>query len=130
VRMAIADADAQRIDSRENVELGDGQRGHAIEADGVAQRDLVEPAAAAWPPGGGPHLAPALAKPLAELVLELRREWPRADARRVGLCDPPDLVDVPGPDAGTDAGRARDGVRRGDEGIGPVVEVKHRPLGP
>ena len=54
---------------------------------------------------------------------------PGADARRVGLADAPDLVDVARADAGADARRAGDRVRGGDERIGAVVDVEHRALG-
>ncbi len=55
---------------------------------------------------------------------------PDADAGRVGLRDPPDVGDVAWADARADAGRARDRVRGGDEGIGAVVEVEEDALRP
>ena len=96
----------------------------------VAQGDRVDPAGAPRPAGGGADLAAALAQLLAHLVVELGREGAGADPGRVGLGDAPDLVEVAGPDARADRRRAGDRVRRGDEGIGAVVEVEHRPLGP
>ena len=63
-------------------------------------------------------------------VVELGREGARADARGVGLGDAPDLVDRARPDAGADAGGARDRVGRGDERIGAVVDVEHGALRP
>ena len=65
-----------------------------VEARGVAQRDQVEPAAAAVAAGRRAELAAQLAQVRAELVVELGRERPGADPRRVGLGDAPDLVDV------------------------------------
>ena len=78
----------------EHVELGDDEAGEPVDARGVAQRDQVEPAAAALAAGGGAVLVPALEHVPAGLVVELGRERPVADARRVGLRDAPDLVDL------------------------------------
>jgi hypothetical protein len=63
------------------------------------------------------------------LVVQLGRERARADARRVRLRDADDLVDVLRADAGADARRAGDRVRRRHERIRPVVDVEHRRLG-
>src|SRR5690348_5705447 len=41
--MAIADADADRPDPGEDVELGDDQPGHPVQPRGVAERDEIEP---------------------------------------------------------------------------------------
>ena len=135
---AVADRHAQRPDAAEDVELGDRQRVHAVEADRVAEGDEVHPAGAAPAAGGRPELVAALDDPLAGLVLELGREGAGADPGRVGLGDAPDFGDVGRADAGADRRRAGDRVRRGDEGIGAVVEVEqgrlgaledHRPVG-
>ena len=110
---AVADRDPQRADAAEHVELGDRQRVHAVEADRVAQGDQVHPAAAPPPAGGGAELVAALDHLLADLVVELGREGPGADPGRVGLGDPPDLVDVGRADAGADRRpRRRSGWRR------------------
>ena len=50
-------------------------------------RHGVEPAAAARAAGDGAELVAALAEPLADLVVQLGRERPGADARGVGLGD-------------------------------------------
>src|SRR4029079_4921513 len=112
----------------QDVELGDRQRRHRVDARGVAQGDQVQPARAPRPPGGGAELAAALADLGAEIVVELGRERAGADARDVRLGDAPDLVDVLRPDAGADARRARYRVRAGDERIRAVVDVEHRAL--
>ena len=110
---AVADGDAEGADAREDVELGDREGVHAVEPDGVAQGHQVHPAAAAAAAGGGAELAAALAGSGRRLVLELGGEGAGADAGRVGLGDPPDLVDVARSDAGADAWpRRRSGSRR------------------
>ena len=76
-----------------------------------------------------PYSWPALEHLPADVVVELGRERPGADPGRVGLGDPPDLVDVGRPDAGADRRRAGDRVRGGDERIGAVVEVEQGRLG-
>ncbi len=134
--MAVAGRDPQRVDPGEDVELGDRQRGHAVQAGGVAQADGVEPAAAArrgrwWcrtrRRPSRPARRPRRARRSASSIS--LGNGSGADARGVGLGDAPDLVDGGGADAGADAGGAGDRVRRGDEGIGAVVEVEHRRLG-
>ena len=65
-------------------------------------------------PGGGAEFLAALAQPLADVVGELGRERPAADARAVGLGDAQHVVQVHRPDAGAGRRRARDAVRRGD----------------
>ena len=125
---AVARADVQPVEAREHVELRDRERGQRVEPDRVAERDQVEPADAPRAARGGPVLAAALADRVAELVLDLGRERPGADAGHVRLRDAPDLVDVLRPDAGADARGARDRVRRGDERIRAVVDVEQRAL--
>src|SRR5439155_1301472 len=65
----------------------------------------------------------------AELVVELGRERAGANASGVRLRDSPDLVDVGRAHAGAHAGCTGDRVRRGDERVGPVVQVEQRSLG-
>ena len=96
---------------------------------GVAQRDEIQPPRAPRAPGRRAELAAARADLLAGLVVQLRREGPGADARRVGLGHAPDLLDVARADAGADARGAGHRVRRGHEGIRAVVDVEHRRLG-
>ena len=125
----VAHRHTERVDPGEGVELGDRDAGEGVEADGVAKRDEVEPAAAPRPPGGGTELAAGLADAVAELVVELRRERARADTRGVGLHHAPDRVDVLGANPCADARGTRHGVRRRDERIGAVVDVEERALG-
>ena len=66
--------------------------------DHVAQGRGVEPAAAALAPGRGAELVALLEQVRADLVVQLRRERPRADPRGVGLQDADDLVDLERPD--------------------------------
>ena len=113
----------------EDVELVDHQVADAVDRHRVAQRHRVEPAAAALPSGGGAELVALLQQVAAGLVVELGREGPGADARRVGLDDAEHVVDLERADAAAGAGAAGDGVARGDEGVGAVVEVEQRALG-
>ena len=112
----------------EDVELRQRERGEAVHPRGVAQRDEVEPAAAALASGRRPVLAAELAHPLLVGALDLGRERALADARHVGLRDADDLVDPRRPDADARGRGGRDRVGRGDERIGAVVEVEQRPL--
>ena len=60
VREQVAHADGKRGEGGEDVELREGQRRHAVQADGEAQPDQVEPAAAALPARDGADLAAEL----------------------------------------------------------------------
>src|SRR5581483_5830643 len=113
---AVADGHPERLDAGEDVELGEGERRHPVEARRVAQGHQVQPAGPPRAPGRRAPLAAALAKERSEVVVELGREGPRPHARGVGLGDAPDLVYVGWPDARPHARRPRDRVRRGDEG--------------
>jgi hypothetical protein len=66
---------------------------------------------------------------VAELVVELGRERPGADAGRVGLHDAHDLVDLARADAAAGAGAAGDRARARDERVAAVIEVEERALG-
>src|SRR5205814_8987024 len=48
LRGVIRDADANAIQARQHVQLGEGQAVDAVHARGVAQRWQVEPAGATW----------------------------------------------------------------------------------
>ena len=94
----------------QDVELVEHDAADAVDRDRVAQRHGVEPAEPPRPPGGGPELAAPLGGAGADLVVELGRERPGADARRVRLHDADDLVDLERPDAAAGARAAGDRV--------------------
>src|SRR5262245_40545145 len=77
----VADADAHRLHAVEHVELGDAQARQAVDLDRALERGGVEPAGAPRAAGGGAELLAALAQALADVVRELGRERPAADAR-------------------------------------------------
>ena len=60
--------------------------------------------------------------------VQLARERPAADARAIGLGDAEHVVQHARADAGAGGSLAGDAVRRGDEGIGAVVDVEQRAL--
>ena len=112
----------QRI---EHVELRQRDRVEAVDAHRVAPDDRVEPPAAPRPPGGGPVLVTARLEQVGERSRELGGERPAAHARRIRLGHADHAVDLGGRYAGP-GGRATGGRgRRGDVGIGPVVDVEH-----
>ena len=94
------------VEAVEHVELGEGELGEAVEADGVAEHHAVEPAGAAAAAGDGAVLAADVDQRVAVGVGQLGRERAGADARRVRLGDADDAVDVARPEAGAGA-RAR-----------------------
>src|SRR5205085_3235663 len=91
--VAVAGADLDAVEAREDVEEGEGDGGDAAEVDGVFDGDGVEPAAAAGAAGGGAVLVAALADVVADVVGLLGRERPAAHARAVGLHDADEVAD-------------------------------------
>ena len=81
----------------EHVELGQRQALDAAELDRLADQHGVEPAAAARAAGDGAELVAALAQALADLVEQLGRERPGADAGGVGLVMPSTKPTLSGP---------------------------------
>ena len=90
VAQPVAHADRELVEGREDVELRQRERGHPVQAHRVAQRDEVEPAAAALAAGDRAELAAELAQALLVGALDLGRERPLADARHVRLGDADD----------------------------------------
>ncbi len=77
-----------------------------------------------------PNSWPALAELLADRVGELGGERSLAHPRGVGLGDAEHVIERAGPDARAGRRLRRHRVRRGDEGIGAVVDVEQRALRP
>src|SRR5919197_3042238 len=128
VRKEVADADRDLREGREDVELRQGERRHAVQPHRVAEGDEVEPAATPVASGDGAELAPELAHPLLRRAFDLARERPLAHARDIGLRDADDLVDPRRTDADPGRGSSRQRARGRDEGIRAVVEVEERPV--
>ena len=124
----VAGADPDLVEPVEHVELGQRDAGDARRPPGLADQHRVEPAAAALAPGHRAELAAALAEPLADLVLELGRERAGADPGRIGLDDAEHEAGGRGAEPGAAGGGAGDGVRRGDERIGAVIDVEQHAL--
>ena len=127
---AVADADRHRGQAVEHVQLRDHHGIEAVHAHGVPDLDRVEPAAAPRTAGHGAELVAPGAQRLAVGAVQLRRKRPLAHPRRVGLGDPEHRVHRSRPDAQPGAGAADGRVRRRDVGVGAVIEVEHRALGP
>ena len=106
----VCDAQADRVDAGQDVQLVEHDRADAVDRDRVAQRNRVEPAHPARPSGRRANLVTPGGDPLADRVAQLGREGTGAHARRVGLHDPDDLADLERPDAAPGAGAAGDRV--------------------
>jgi len=128
VGQAVADANRDLVEAREDVELRQGERRDAVDTHGEAQRHEIEPAAAAHTARHCPELAAELADALLRRALDLAGERALADARDVRLRDADDLVDPLGADAEAHRRTGCDGARRRDERVGAVVEVEQCPL--
>src|SRR6266511_2817397 len=83
----VAEADGNLVEGREDVELRQGQRGEAVDARGIAQRNEVEPAAAPLASGDGAELAAELADAHLVGTFDLGRKRSLANAGHVRLGD-------------------------------------------
>src|SRR5688500_17391391 len=83
----VSGAQREAVEGVEHVELRHREPREAVDARGVADDDGVEPAAAARTSRRRAELVAEPAHPLAEGLVELRRQWSVADARRVRLDD-------------------------------------------
>src|SRR4051812_27378657 len=92
--MLIADADFERLEAVEHVELGQRDAADTANLDRLPYQHGVEPAAAAGPPGDGAEFMADLADARADLVAELAGEGTAADARRIGLGDAQHIADA------------------------------------
>jgi hypothetical protein len=93
----------------------------------LAYQHRIEPAAAALAARDRAEFMARVAEELADLVLQLGRERAFADAGRVGLGDAEHIAERPGR-CRNRRRLAGNRVRRGDEGIGAVVDVEQRAL--
>src|SRR5205823_13766678 len=111
VAQVVTRADGALPERGEHGELPQRERGEAVQPRRVAERDQIEPAAAALPAGHGPELAPELADALLRGTLDLGRERALADARDVRLGDADDGVDARRADPDPGRRAAGDGWR-------------------
>ncbi len=70
----VAHANADDVEAVEHIEFGDAQRGAAVVHDRAPQRDRIEPAAAALPPGDRAEFTADPREVLAEFVEQFGRE--------------------------------------------------------
>ena len=125
----VADANFDRIDPGQNVELGERERPHPVDASSVTREHGVEPSDAPRTSGGAAELVAFFAQRICEIAGELARKRSRADARRIALADAEHRVEVARPDAGAAEDRARDAIRRGHVRVGAVIDIEHRAVG-
>ena len=90
----IADANADRVEAVEHVELRQRDAVDARNLGDLTDEHAVEPAAAPLAARDGAELAATLADLLAERVRQLGRKRPGPDARRVGLGNAEHVADV------------------------------------
>ena len=125
----VRHADLHRLEGVEDVELGERDLRERVEPHRLTHHRHVEPPAPATPAGVGAELPADLAQLVARFVEQFGRERPRTDAGHVRLGDADHAVDVPGADTGAHARAPRNRVRRGDVGVGAVVDVEEGRLG-
>src|SRR6202046_3540625 len=114
----IAGADLDGVEAIEDIELGQRQAVDATGAHGLTDQRGVEPAATALASGVDAEFLAAAADLLADLVMQFGWKRPLTDPRRISLADPEHIADRARAHAGAGGGLRRDGVRRGDVGVG------------
>ena len=120
----VGDADLDRVEGVEHVELGERDLRGRVEADRVTEHDHVAPTGATTTAGVRSVLVTDVDEGIADLVSELGGERSGTDTGRIGLGDTDDTVDVPRADASAGAGAAGDRIRRGHERIGAVIKIE------
>ena len=96
----------------------------------MAQHDAVEPSGSSPTAGHRAELPADIHELITKFVGELRRERTGADPSRIRLRNADHSIDVPRSETGACAGSTSGRIRRGDVGVGPVVEVQERGLRP
>src|SRR5688572_21638912 len=127
--VAVGDGHPDRVERREDVELGQEKAGERVDPHRVPQCHQIEPAATPPPTRHCPVLATQLDHLVADFVVEFGRERTRPDPRDVRLRHPDDLVDCLGADTRSHERPSGGGVRRRHEGISAMVDVEQGALG-
>src|SRR5262249_31429444 len=124
----IANANLELRKLIEHIQLGQSDAVNTAHFAGLPHEAGIEPAAAARSPRDRAELLAPLAEELAGLILELGRERSFPYPRGVGLGDAQHVVDRARPEPRAGRGLRRYGVRRGDKGIGAVVDIEQGAL--
>src|ERR1700723_1146214 len=109
----VADADFDGIDSGQDVELGERERPHPVDASGVAREHTVEPSDTSRTSGGSAEFVALFAQRIRQVASKLARKGSGADARRVALADAEHSFEIARTDTGAAEHCARDATRRG-----------------
>src|SRR5581483_9616050 len=121
---SVAGAYADPGESGQDVELGQEELREAVQAARVPNDHSVEPAATPLAAGRRTELPTALTHAVAVRPHVLGREGTGAHAGHVGLGDADDTLDLARADPGGRERIPRDGIRRGHERVGAVIEVE------
>ena len=126
----VADTDLDGFETVEDIQFHQRDPVAPVEGAGVTDGHGVEPAAAAGAARRRAELVSLLSEPVAVGTEILARERAVSDAGAVGFGDAGDTADLFGRKPHTGAGAPGDRVGAGDVGVGAVVDVEHRSLGP
>src|SRR5450755_854710 len=124
----IPRAHLYRVETVENVELGQRQPVNATGPHRLSDENGVEPATTARAAGIGAELAAALANLPAGLVVLLGWERPLPDPRGVGLANAQDIANRARAHPGSRSRLGRHSVGRRHIGIGAVIDIEQGTL--
>ena len=120
----VPDADTDRVETVEDIELGQSDTVDARNLGDLPDENAVEPSAAPLAARNGAELVATLAELFAHRVRQLRRKRPGTDAGRVGLRNAEHIAEGARPDTRTRGRLRRDRIRRGHERVSSVVDIQ------
>src|SRR5437899_3881625 len=125
--IAVSDADLDRFEGVQAIDVRNGQFVDTIDHGSVAGGHGVKPSATAWAASGRAELAAHGVKHVGNLGIFA---WKRslAYARGIGFHDADDAIHAMGRNAGAGAGAAGGGIGRGNERIGAVIDIEEGAL--
>ena len=128
--MAVPDARPDAVEAPEHIEFCHREAREAVDSDGHAEHDEIEPADPSRTACRRPVLSPAaFPEMFRDRTFQLGGERARSDPRGECLRHPEDVREVLRSHAGSDRGGPRHAVARGAKRIDAVVDAEMRPLG-
>ena len=120
----VPSTQAQRFHAVQYIELSHAQAGDTVDLDRALQGCGIEPAAAARAARGRAELMAALGQMLADIIEQLGRKRPGADARGVGLGDAQHVMQRVRTDTRAGSGTTGSAVGGSDERISAMINVE------
>ncbi|MNS53297.1 hypothetical protein D3C72_860480 [compost metagenome] len=125
---AVADAELNRFQTVQHVQLGDAQAGNAVQTDRTLQRRAIKPAAATRTTCDRTEFLADGGQAGADLVNQFRGERTRTDAGGVRLGDTQYVIQLLRAYTSTSGRGTSHAIAAGDEGVRAVIDVQQGAL--